>query len=225
MKKILLIVLILFILTGCNNDNKKVENKQENTSTTKLSTTIENSENISLNTETNIENNLNLAESNLNQQQTPVEEELNVYTSKVLDKSADRVNNLQIACNILNNHIINPGETFSFNDVLGEASEEKGYKKAKVFDSNGNVYKDYGGGVCQVSSTLFNAIEPCNIEIVERHHHSKRVYYVPEGKDAAISHDNCDFKFKNNNQYPIKIYSSADKNNVTIRIVKMNKSI
>lgn len=76
-------------------------------------------------------------------------------------------------------------------------------------------------GICQISSTLFNAVEACNVEIIERHHHSKRVFYVPKDRDAAISYSSKDFKFKNLNDFDLKIYAEASSENVTIKIYKI----
>ncbi len=91
-----------------------------------------------------------------------------------------------------------------------------------MFDKDGNEIKGYGGGKCQISSTLYNAVLALpEISIVERHPHSKKVYYVPEGKDAAVAYGSIDFKFKNNYDYDIKIYASADTNNIYIKIVKV----
>ena len=116
------------------------------------------------------------------------------------------------------------GAVFSFNEIVGPTSEEKGYEEAKIFTSKGEVTEEHGGGICQISSTLFNAVEPCNVEIIERNEHSKKVYYVPEGRDATISYkSNLDFKFKNNNPYPLKIYAQADENNVTVKIIKIEQ--
>jgi len=82
--------------------------------------------------------------------------------------------------------------------------------------------KVYGGGNCQVSSTLYNAVlEAGGLEIVERHAHSNKVYYVPEGKDAAVAYGSVDFKFKNANDYSIKIYASLDSGKVNIKINKV----
>ncbi len=117
---------------------------------------------------------------------------------------------------------LNLGETFSFCDTVGKATPEEGYEKADIFDKDGNVTKGYGGGNCQISSTLYNAVlNLSNIKIVERHEHSKKVYYVEEGKDAAVAYGSIDFKFKNNYDYDIKIYASATTNNINIRIVKI----
>ena len=214
MKKIIFISLLLLLtLSGCKNDERNNNVANNTVNYTKLSS----NNNVQSNTITfdnQIDENL---ESNKKK-----EVEISSYTSKVLDKSGSRVNNLKIACSILNNHIVAPGETFSFNSVLGPSNKEKGYEQAKIFDSKGNVLKEYGGGICQISSTLYNAVEPCNVEIVERHKHSKRVYYVPENKDAAISYPSLDFKFKNNNQYELKIYAEANENTVIIKIYKID---
>jgi vancomycin resistance protein YoaR len=86
--------------------------------------------------------------------------------------------------------------------------------------NQGKESKGYGGGVCQVSSTLFNTAEKAGLEIVERHRHSKRVYYVPKGKDAATSYGGVDFKFKNTLAYPIKINARADDEKVTVSVIK-----
>lgn len=118
--------------------------------------------------------------------------------------------------------LLNRGETFSFCNTVGKATPDKGYQKADIFDKDGNVTKGYGGGNCQISSTLYNAVlKLSNLSVVERHEHSKKVYYVPVGKDAAVAYGSIDFKFKNNYDHDIKIYASADTNNIYIRIVKV----
>jgi len=83
------------------------------------------------------------------------------------------------------------------------------------------LHKNTVDGICQVSSTLFNAVEPCNVEIIEKHEHSGKIYYVPKGRDCTISFSSLDFKFKNNNPYPLKIYAEANSENVTVRICKI----
>ena len=114
------------------------------------------------------------------------------------------------------------GETFSFCNTVGKATPERGYQKADVFDKDGNRIKGYGGGNCQISSTLYNAVLALpNLSVVERHEHGEKVYYVPEGKDAAVAYGSIDFKFKNNYEYDIKIYASSDKNNIYVQIVKL----
>lgn len=113
-----------------------------------------------------------------------------------------------------------------FHSVIrfGPAKPEDGYEKADTFDQDGDIMQEYGGGKCQVSSTLFNAVKDLSgIEIVERHEHSSYVPYVPEGDDAAVAYGSVDFKFKNNNSYPIKIMANATEDEVSITILKMPK--
>ena len=118
--------------------------------------------------------------------------------------------------------MLNLGETFSFCNTVGKATPEEGYEKADIFDKDGNVVKGYGGGNCQISSTLYNAVLTLpSIEIIERHEHSQKVYYVPVGKDAAVAYGSIDFKFKNNYDYDIKIYATPSTNNIDIKIVKL----
>ena len=100
--------------------------------------------------------------------------------------------------------LLNLGETFSFCDTVGKATPEDGYQKADIFDKDGNVTKGYGGGNCQISSTLYNAVLKIpSLTVIERHEHSSDVYYVPEGQDAAVSYGSVDFKFRNDNSYLI----------------------
>ena len=113
------------------------------------------------------------------------------------------------------------GETFSFEDTVGPVTAEKGYEEASVI-VNGETKKALGGGNCQVSSTLYNAVaQISDLEVVERHDHGKEVYYVPLGQDAAVAHDSCDFKFKNNSTNDIKMYLSSDDENVYATLVKL----
>lgn len=109
----------------------------------------------------------------------PVEETISSFSTNILDKSSGRQTNIELTCSTLNGTIVKEGETFSFCDTVGKATPERGYQKAKVFDSEGNITMGYGGGNCQVSSTLYNAVlSNTNFEIVERHPHSQKVYYV-----------------------------------------------
>lgn len=104
----------------------------------------------------------------------------------------------------------------------GKATPEDGYQKADVFDKDGHTIKEYGGGKCQISSTLYNAVlQLPSITILERHTHSKEVYYVPLGKDAAVAYGSVDFKFKNDNNYDIIIYSSYTYDSITVSIDKI----
>lgn len=126
------------------------------------------------------------------------------YSTKYTD-NANRTNNLKVASNAISGTILKPGDTFDFNKVVGWRTAERGYKKAPVFIGSNKSGLGYGGGVCQVSSTLFNAALLSNMTIVERHQHSQKVSYVPYGRDAAISGSEKNMRFKNNTPYNIKI--------------------
>lgn len=118
--------------------------------------------------------------------------------------------------------MLNRGETFSFCNTLGPAKPSEGYQKADTFDADGDIFQEYGGGKCQVSTTLYNAVlQVAGLEVAERHGHSSDVPYVAEGKDAAVSYGSVDFKFKNNNSFSIKIVAEANPDNIVIRIMKM----
>jgi len=111
--------------------------------------------------------------------------------------SSNRLTNIRLALSSINGYCIKPGETFSFNEVVGKRTKDRGYKIATAY-SGGEVTEDVGGGICQVSTTLFNAAVKADLEIVERHNHSLTVGYVDLGKDASVSWNSQDLRFKNN---------------------------
>jgi vancomycin resistance protein YoaR len=127
------------------------------------------------------------------------------YATTLLDKDPDRINNIEIAIDEINGYTLQPGEVFSFNAIVGKRKAEKGYEKAKII-VNGKSKEGLGGGICQLSSTLYNAVRKADLEILERHSHSKPVPYVLKGQDAAVNYGTEDFKFRNSNDYPITIY-------------------
>ena len=114
--------------------------------------------------------------------------------------------------------ILLPGETFSYNDVLGERTADKGYQPAGAY-SDGEVVEQLGGGICQVSSTLFAAVLHTDLEIITRANHSMPVSYLPMGMDATVSWGGPEFKFKNNFAYPIKISASYSGGTITFKIL------
>ncbi len=116
--------------------------------------------------------------------------------------NSNRLTNLRLACAAINGYCVEPGATFSFNGVVGRRTKARGYKMATVYQS-GEVAEDIGGGVCQVSTTLWNAAMKSNCEIVERHEHSRPVAYVDRGKDATVNWDSQDMRFKNTSDYPM----------------------
>ena len=120
----------------------------------------------------------------------------------ILNKN--RKNNIELASNKIDGVILKPGEIFSFNKVVGERTSEKGYKKAGAY-IGGEVVQDVGGGICQVSTTLYNAALLANLEIIERSNHQFLTSYIEAGRDATVSWGGLDLKFKNTRKYPIKI--------------------
>ena len=142
---------------------------------------------------------------------------LSKYTTIYDAGNKSRSTNISIAAKTINETIVLPGETFSYNKVLGNTTKEKGYQLGGSYQ-NGKVVQAYGGGICQVSTTLYNAVLYANLEIVERHNHSYSVSYVPASRDATVSYGGKDFKFRNSREYPIKIVSSAKNGVVSISI-------
>lgn len=149
---------------------------------------------------------------------------ISTYTSRYNTSNVNRSNNLEIATNKLNNVIVLPGETFSYNKTVGERTISNGYKEATVYTSNGIEY-GIGGGICQVSSTLYNAVLKADLDIVERKNHRYSVSYVPLGCDATVSYGSIDFKFKNTRSYPVKIQAFAKGGVVSISIIGMYEDV
>ena len=129
----------------------------------------------------------------------------------------NRSTNIELACKAIDGTILLPGEKFSFNGVVGARTKSKGYLLAGAY-SNGELIESYGGGVCQVSSTIYNAALYANLEIVERYNHSAIVSYVDASRDATVSYGVRDFKFKNSRTYALKLKASAKNGILTIEI-------
>lgn len=149
--------------------------------------------------------------------------EIASYSTHIYDNEKNRIHNIMLACDKLNGYVVSANTEFSFNQVLGKMDKNDGFKKATGFDNNGRKIKIYGGGICQLSSTLYNAILICNLEVTERHPHSRRVNYVPKNKDATVFYGTYDFKFINSLENDIIIYANTDGNNVTIQLMTTKK--
>ncbi len=121
--------------------------------------------------------------------------------------SPARYENIATALKSINNTVVWPGEEFSFNETTGPRTAERGYLPAPII-LNGGFDMDYGGGVCQVASTVYNAVLTAGMTIIERHRHTKPVHYVPEGKDATVSYGDLDLRFKNNRNGPVIMKTS-----------------
>ena len=143
---------------------------------------------------------------------------LAIFTTKYNVTNTDRSNNLQLAAEKIDGKIIYPNGVFSYNKTVGARTIEKGYTEAKIY-SNGQVVDGIGGGICQVSSTLYDTAVMANLEIIERHNHQFLTSYLPAGKDATVSYGAKDLKFKNTRSYPIKIEMKVENGIVTCKIL------
>ena len=133
---------------------------------------------------------------------------LSTYSTRYSTRDRDRTTNLQLAASKINGTVLMPGETFSYNQVVGERTIAAGYKEAPIY-VEGQVVDGLGGGICQITSTLYNAVLYANLEIVERSNHQFVPSYVTASRDATVVYGSIDFKFKNNRDYPIKIVCSV----------------
>ena len=133
---------------------------------------------------------------------------LSTYSTRYSTRDRDRTTNLQLAASKINGTVLMPGETFSYNQVVGKRTIAAGYKEAPIYVS-GEVVDGLGGGICQITSTLYNAVLYANLEIVERSNHQFVPSYVTASRDATVVYGSIDFKFKNNRDYPIKLVCSV----------------
>lgn len=149
------------------------------------------------------------------------EEEISSFSTKIIDDDDNRDTNIRITCNEINGTIVKNGEEFSFNEIAGNPTPDRGYKKAGVF-IDGELKKGYGGGNCQVSTTIYNAVSKIDgIKVTERHEHEKEVGYIEMGKDSTVVYDDLDLKFENNTGYDIKLYTELSNNKVKVKVNKL----
>lgn len=214
-----LLSVLLLSLSGCgNNTNVINETNTVSANRTGAEISINNTANELSNTTNNTVNEIHVGLHEV------AEEELASFSTKLGGKDTPRSRNIGITTSILNGTEVKPGETFSFCKTVGDPTADKGYEEADSFDADGNTVKTLGGGNCQVSSTLYNAVlQISDLQVKERHAHSKEVHYVAKDKDAAVSYGSVDFKFKNNTGNTIKIYANSDLNSVNIKIVKIKE--
>lgn len=142
---------------------------------------------------------------------------LSTCTTSYITSKVGRTTNLKLASKKINGYVLMPGETFSYNKVVGERTAEAGFQLAGVY-SGGQEVQGLGGGICQISSTLYNIVIKSNLEIIERENHSFLPGYLPAGQDATVVYGAIDFKFKNTRDYPVKIVSSVGGGYVTMKM-------
>ena len=140
------------------------------------------------------------------------------YTTSFAGSSQGRCTNIELACSKIDGYVLNPGDRFSYNRVVGPRTAAAGFKMAHVYVAN-QVVDGIGGGICQVSSTLYNAQVMADLKTVSRTNHSMPVSYVPLGRDATVSYGSIDYVFENNKSYPISIRCTISGTNLTVSIV------
>ena len=151
-------------------------------------------------------------------------DKLATYSTSYASSNANRSTNIALAASKINGTVLMPGEEFSFNGTVGKRTAANGFKTATVY-SNGQVTTDYGGGICQVSSTLYNTVLKANLEITNRVNHTFTVGYVPIGLDATVSWGAPDFKFKNSRSYPVKIVATTSNKRLTISVYGLKEDV
>lgn len=213
MKKYLWIFLILGLLVGIaffafNNNNEENGYTAERTGTNTNNKEAE---------QTDI---MNLV---LDSDENEIQEQIAEFTTKLPNDTEARDGNIKLACKTLTGTVVKSGEEFSLWDILGCPSAETGYEKAKSFTSDGEVIQSYGGGICQLSTTIYNAVlEVEGLKVTERHEHSREVPYIKDGKDAAVSYGNSDLKFRNTLDYDIRIDAEVENRKVKITLIRIS---
>ena len=129
---------------------------------------------------------------------------LSQFSTEFKNPKKARAHNITLAAEKINDSVVEPGGEFSFNEAVGPTTKRNGFKLGMIFNS-GRRSQGYGGGVCQVSSTLYNAAKDAGMEITERHEHSLDVGYIERGNDAATSYGVKDLKFKNPHNYRVVV--------------------
>ncbi len=234
-KNWIILIVVIVILIGCavffffKNNSTSDENNQENNSyeANRTSATSNTNEDTNSNENKNPPsvNTTNTTPPSTPQPSTPPqpkEEQISSFSTKIYSNDSARQNNISITCKSLNGTIVKNGASFSFCNTVGPSTTSKGYQKADIFDNNGQKKKGLGGGNCQISTTLYNAILSIpNIKVTERHAHSNNVPYIQKGKDAAVAYGSYDLKFVNNTGNDIKINTSASAKEISVSIIAL----
>lgn len=219
---IIIIIVAIFIGIYFFNKNNNINNSNYTSDKTSTNTEISIKSNEISNTIKENNNNTNNNALPSTNPKEKKEELISSFSTKIYTKDSPRQNNVSITCKTLNDTIIFKDSTFSFCNTVGKATSNKGYQEADIFDKDGNKEKGLGGGNCQVSTTLYNAVlKVPSLVVTERHEHSNKVPYIAEGKDAAVAYGSYDFKFKNNTGFDIKIKAENTSDTITINLYKI----
>lgn len=233
LKNKLWIILVIFIVIGIgigiyfsskNKNSDKSDYSAQKTVTSQQNTfenTTNNNTNNSVKDNTNSENTIIVPQTST--ENSPKTEELiSSFSTKIYTKDSARQNNITITCSTLNETVVANGSTFSFCNTVGQATSSKGYQEADIYDNQGNKKKGLGGGNCQVSTTLYNAVLKIpSLVVTEKHEHSNKVPYIETGKDAAVAYGSYDLKFRNDSGFDIKIKITNDNNSVNVALYKI----
>ncbi|MFT9596439.1 VanW family protein [Mesobacillus sp.] len=139
------------------------------------------------------------------------------YTTYFNAGVAGRTKNIELSAEAINNVILGVGDVFSFNTTVGPSDEAHGYQPAEEI-VNKKLVMGIGGGICQTSSTLYNAVDVLGVGYVEKHHHSLSVGYVPKGRDATVSYGGKDFRFENTTGVPLLLKAIVEKGSLTVEV-------
>jgi vancomycin resistance protein YoaR len=150
------------------------------------------------------------------------EAQIAAYATGLRGRTRSQVHNVELALQALDGQVIAPGREFSFAKAVGPWTEDRGYRKAPVSYS-GDMTVDWGGGVCQASSTLYNAALLAGLPITERHRHYWPASYVPPGQDAAVAYPNIDLRFRNPLRHPIRISARVEGESLLIRLFSRDR--
>ena len=140
------------------------------------------------------------------------------FTTSFAGRLKDQVHNAALAAKKLDGSVVAPGGVLSFNERVGTWSRDQGYRKAPVSFS-GTLVDSWGGGVCQTSTTLYNAGLLAGLEVIERHHHQFAANYVPPGRDAAVAYPSIDVKLRNPYSFPLRIRARAESGLLTVQVL------
>ena len=143
-------------------------------------------------------------------------------STSTMTNIANRIRNITLAAEFINGTVLNPGEVFSFNEVVGQRTQQRGFLEANGI-VGGRLTPVWGGGICQASSTIYDAILRTQLEVVERRAHGLTVSYLPYGQDATVAYGNLDFKFKNNTDFPLRLETTISGRNITAKLIGTNR--
>lgn len=221
-KKWIIGIVILLAILGVivyfmffRNTNNTPESNY-NPSRISYNTTLADNEN------TNTSTNESTNSTNSNEtKKVKTETKISSFSTPIVDDNKNRITNIKITCSRISDTVVKANEEFSFCEVVGQPSSADGYKEAHAF-VDGELVNAIGGGNCQVSTTIYNAAKKIDgVKITERHEHGKEVGYIEMGKDATVAYDYLDLKFKNNNDFNLKLDAYVKDDKVCVDIYKV----